>query len=135
MMLEASLGAIVVTDGVHREVGLLALAWNISEGEVIRRLLDEYAKLADRPSGHDGPGQNTVRIHSVYAGQRVEAIYHRDTKRVDITSGVLMGQSYNRPSGAAIAVVQALKPGINPSRNGWSFWVVSDTGKLLQSIR
>jgi hypothetical protein len=128
-------GTIVVADGVHREIDLLAVAWNTSESEVIRRLLDEYAKLAGRSGRRDDPDQNTVKIHSVYAGQRVEAIYHRDTKRVDVTSGVLTGQSYNRPSGAAIAVVQALKPGVNPSRNGWSFWVVTDTGKLLQSVR
>jgi len=128
------MGAIVVTDGVQREIDLLALAWNVTAGEVVRRLVEEF-RSSRPPAGVDTPGKGTLRIHGVYAGARVDAVYHRNTMRVDITSGVLAGQSFNRPSGAAIAVVRSFNPGVNPNRNGWNFWTVTETGKPLQSVR
>ena len=113
---------------------LLARAWQATEGEVVRRLLDEFAK----PS-HSTPASNNaldgVPIYADYEGTHVEAIYYPSTKRVDITSGVLSGRSYRSPSGAAIGVVQALNPQVHPNRNGWSFWFLSATGQALQSIR
>ncbi|WIY05507.1 hypothetical protein QRX60_17260 [Amycolatopsis mongoliensis] len=65
---------------------LLARAWHISAGEVVRRLLDNFVK------------------------QHIEATFNPDTKRVAITTGELAGRSYKSPSGAAIGVVQALNP-------------------------
>ena len=32
-------------------------------------------------------------------------------------------------------IVQQHSPEVNPNRNGWSFWIVSRTGKRLQTIR
>lgn len=75
-----------------------------------------------------------VEVHVVYEGQRTDAFYDPSSRTVTITSGPGRGV-YETPSGAAVAVVQAAKPHINPNRNGWSFWTVTATGNLLQSIR
>ncbi len=64
-----------------------------------------------------------------------EAGQRRDSSRtVTIPSGPGSGE-YETPSGAAAAVVRALDPHADPDRNGWSFWTVTATGRLLQSIR
>ncbi|MEW2613612.1 DUF262 domain-containing protein [Streptomyces sp. NPDC047880] len=75
-----------------------------------------------------------VEIHAVYEGRRTNAYYDPSSRTVTIPSGPGRGD-YETPSGAAVAVVQALNPHVNPNRNGWSFWTVTATGLLLQSIR
>ncbi|MEU6178905.1 GmrSD restriction endonuclease domain-containing protein [Streptomyces coeruleorubidus] len=75
-----------------------------------------------------------VEIHSIYEGRRVDAYYDPSSRVVRISSGPGRGE-YESPSGAAVAVVHALNPHVNPNRNGWSFWTVTATGQLLQSIR
>ncbi|MFK4693535.1 GmrSD restriction endonuclease domain-containing protein [Streptomyces pristinaespiralis] len=75
-----------------------------------------------------------VEIHAVYEGRRVDAYYEPLSRVVRIPSGPGRGV-YETPSGAAVAVVHALNPHVNPNRNGWSFWTVTATGRLLQSIR
>ncbi|WP_257134715.1 GmrSD restriction endonuclease domain-containing protein [Streptomyces sp. ms115] len=75
-----------------------------------------------------------VEIHAVYEGQRVDAYYDPLSRVVSIPSGPGRGE-YETPSGAAVAVVHALNPHVNPNRNGWNFWTVTATGRLLQSIR
>jgi hypothetical protein len=32
-------------------------------------------------------------------------------------------------------VVKHYKPGVDPNRNGWGFWTVSETGEWLQALR
>lgn len=125
---------IAVADAVYERVQLLARAWQISTGEVVGRLLDEFLADEARPDGTDSP-DDRVPIHAVYDGNRIDGIYRVTTKRVDITSGVLSGRSYKSPSGAAIAVVQAHNPSVHPNRNGWSFWTITESGEMLQSIR
>jgi hypothetical protein len=71
----------------------------------------------------------------VYEGQRIDAIYHTRTKRVDAGTGVLAGQSFKSPSGAAMAIVRALNPKVHPNRNGWTFWTITQTGKTLEAIK
>ncbi|MDT0439539.1 MULTISPECIES: GmrSD restriction endonuclease domain-containing protein [Streptomyces] len=75
-----------------------------------------------------------VEIHAVYEGQRVDAYYDPLSRVVRIPSGPGRGE-YETPSGAAVAVVHVLNPHVNPNRNGWNFWTVTATGRLLQSIR
>ncbi|MFF4610054.1 DUF262 domain-containing protein [Streptomyces albidoflavus] len=75
-----------------------------------------------------------VEIHAVYEGRRVDAYYDPASRVVRILSGPGRGE-YETPSGAAVAVVHALNPHVNPNRNGWTFWTVTATGRLLQSIR
>lgn len=75
-----------------------------------------------------------VEIHAEYQDRRIDAYYDPVSRAVTIPSGPGRG-TYETPSGAAVAVVQSLNAGVNPNRNGWSFWTVTATGGLLQSIR
>jgi hypothetical protein len=127
---------IELADRDHERVVLLARAWQISDGEVVRRLLDTFVKPADE-NKNSGPESldDEVSIYADYEGNHIDAIYHKATKRVDVTSGVLRGRSYKSPSGAAIGVVQAHNPNVHPNRNGWSFWFIAESGKTLQTIR
>ncbi|MFE7535297.1 DUF262 domain-containing protein [Streptomyces rhizosphaericola] len=75
-----------------------------------------------------------VELHAVYEGRRITAYYDPPSRTVTIPSGPGRGV-YESPSGAAVAMVRALNPQVNPNRNGWSFWTVTTTGALLQSIR
>ncbi|MFF4867280.1 hypothetical protein ACFY3J_37605 [Streptomyces sp. NPDC001231] len=78
--------------------------------------------------------ENGVEIHATYDGRRVNGYYNPSSRTVTIPSGPGRGE-YDSPSGAAVALVRALNPHVNPQRNGWSFWTVTATGKLLESIR
>ncbi|MFJ9863203.1 DUF262 domain-containing protein [Streptomyces sp. NPDC101165] len=75
-----------------------------------------------------------VEVHVVYESRRVNGFYDPASRTVTIPSGPGRGE-YETPSGAAVAVVRALNPHVSPQRNGWSFWTVTATGQLLQSIR
>ncbi|GAA4536701.1 hypothetical protein [Amycolatopsis samaneae] len=124
-----------LADGDHERVMLLARAWQISGGEVVRRLLDDFAQGSGTTSGPSRPPSDGVPIYADYEGNHIEGVYHKATKRVDITSGVLSGGSYKSPSGAAMAVVQAHNPNVHANRNGWSFWFIAENGAALQTIR
>jgi hypothetical protein len=76
-----------------------------------------------------------VAVHAIYAGIRTEGIYDRAAQSLTITTGPLAGKTFSKPSGAAVALVANLRPGVHPNRNGWSFWVESSSGKRLQAIR
>lgn len=123
-----------LADDVHRQVILLARAWNVSEGEVVHRLLDAFTKR-DHADTTTEDAAESVAIYADYEGHRIEAAFYPATRRVDIGTGPLAGRSFRSPSGAAIGVVQALNPNVQPNRNGWSFWFLSGNGKALQSIR
>lgn len=75
-----------------------------------------------------------VEIHADYQEYRIEAYYDPSSRTVTIPSGPGRG-TYETPSGAAVAVVHGINPQVNPNRNGWSFWTVTATGELLQTIR
>ncbi|WP_329283987.1 GmrSD restriction endonuclease domain-containing protein [Streptomyces sp. NBC_00691] len=75
-----------------------------------------------------------IEVHAVYEGQSARAFYDPSSRVVTVHSGPGRGE-YESPSGAAVAVVRAVNPHVNPNRNGWSFWTVTATGNLLQSIR
>lgn len=120
-------------EDVRQQVRLLARAWGVREGEVIRRLVNAFVNQDEVPVA-DAPVQ-PVAIYADYEGHHVEAEFHPATKRVSVTSGPLTGRSFKSPSGAAIAVVQELNPTVHPNRNGWSFWFLQENGRSLQSIR
>jgi negative regulator of replication initiation len=125
---------IAVTDDVYEQVELLARAWGVSKSDTLRRLLDNFrdsnTSLAD-----SSPETTAVPVHVIYAGVRTDGLYDPVTQSLTITTGQLAGRVFSKPSGAAVALVQALSPGVNPNRNGWSFWILSKTGERLQSIR
>lgn len=105
----------------------------ISPGEVVRRLLERSLPPVQASPSTDATAG--VPIHAVYEGRRTSGHYDLDTRSVTIDDGPLAGRRYKSPSGAAIAVVSHYRPGVNPSRNGWSFWTVTDSGRSLSSVR
>jgi hypothetical protein len=123
---------LAVTDEVYEQITLLARAWSISANEVIARLLRDFREIqAERAPAK--PEQ--VAVHAIYAGTRTEGLYDPAAQSLTITTGPLAGRAFSKPSGAAVALVAALRPDVHPNRNGWSFWVDSRSGKRLQAIR
>ncbi|WP_051809697.1 hypothetical protein [Actinoplanes subtropicus] len=119
-----------------REILLLAAAWNISPPQVIGRLVDHYyLTQAENTPTRRSPEPSDVAVHRIYAGQRVEGLYHPETQSMTITNGPLSGRVYRSPSGARGAAVTTLNPGVAPNGSGWDFWIVTATGKTLRSIR
>jgi hypothetical protein len=122
-----------VSQPVHSQLTLLARAWKISEGDAVRRLLEEFQR-DDEPSAH-APSTGVVEIHADYQGTRTHGEFDATTHRVTITSGPLSGKSWKSPSGAAVALVRQANPTIRAERNGWAFWVVSSNGEAIQTLR
>ncbi|MFF5339067.1 hypothetical protein [Streptomyces sp. NPDC013181] len=130
--------AIEVDAQTYRSIEFAARMGNTTAGEVVARLV----RAASTPSAaaavtnRETAAGRKVDVFVDYEGHRTRGSYDRDTKRIDITSGPLAGQSFKSPTGAARAVVAHYKPDVNPNRNGWSFWVLDDdSGEFLQSIR
>jgi hypothetical protein len=123
---------ISVDDGTFAQISLLARAWNVSPGEAVQRLIEDFQRPA--PTAQPTPGTDEVPVHALYGGVRVAGRYDPTTQALTITEGPALGH-YRSPSGAASAVLQALKPHVKPNRNGWSFWTVTKTGELLQTLR
>lgn len=119
-----------VSAEVYDTVQLLAKALGTTEDGALRRLIEEYRP---KPAHETEPAGRPV--HAVYDGNRIEGRYHPETEKVVITSEPLAGLSFKSPSGAAIAVVRHYRPEVNPNRNGWSFWTLTENGQLLNSIR
>ena len=129
--------AIDVRRGAAAKIRLLARAWKITEGEAVDRLLDEFeagSGLASPVAGRAADPQ-LVAVHAEYQGVRVRGFYDTSSRSLEITEGPGATRRFRTPSAAAIAVVSAVNPSVNPNRNGWSFWTVTATGKRLQSIR
>lgn len=129
----SALPEIHVSARTYERISLLARAWLVSQGEAVDRLLDNFQQ-----SGQGGSVQETggrMRIHAIYEGNRTDGLFDPESEVVEILSGPLAGRRFRSPSGAAVAVVQAAKPSIQPNRNGWSFWTVTDTGQILYMVR
>ena len=123
--------ALDIDDQTHHGLRILAAAWSTSEGGAVAELLRRF----EHSSTPSATGDDEVLIHAIYKGIRTEGVYRRRSRSITITSGPLEAQSFESPSPAARATVASISPDVNPHRNGWSFWVVSDTGQTLQSIR
>ncbi|MGQ4724899.1 hypothetical protein [Streptomyces tunisiensis] len=123
----------------YRYIEFAARMGNTTAGEVVARLVRTASVPSSVPAdanGQDAKAERKVDVYADYEGHRTRGSYDRDTKRIDITSGPLAGQSFKTPTGAARAVVTHYKPGVNPNRNGWSFWLLDDgSGEFVQSIR
>lgn len=123
---------LAVSDAVHEQVTLLARAWAISVSDVVDRLLRDFR--SEQAEAFPARAQQ-VAVHALYAGVRTEGTYDGASQSLTITTGPLAGKTFSKPSGAAAALVGALRPGVHPNRNGWSFWVESSSGRRLQAIR
>lgn len=128
---------IELDDHTYRSLEFAARMANTTAGEVVARLVAQ----ASLPNPHQSPATSggspdVTAVYADYDGHRTHGTYDRTTTRIDITSGPLAGRSFKTPTGAARAVVAYYKPGVNPNRNGWSFWILDDgSGRSLQSIR
>lgn len=109
----------------------LARAWHISEDEALLRLLD-FWKAASSGSHRV---QDDIGIHAVYRGIRAEGVFHPSTRLIDLVSGPGAGRVGLKPSKAAAAVIAEVNPDLNPTRNGWVFWVVDASGQHIDSLR
>ncbi|MER8031014.1 hypothetical protein ABTZ78_18880 [Streptomyces bauhiniae] len=124
---------ISVDDATFAQVLLLARAWDVSPGEAVRKLIEHFQRPA--PTTRAEPGdEGGIPVHALYGGLRVEGKYDPVTQALTVTEGPGAGH-YRSPSGAASAVLQAVNPQVKPNRNGWSFWTVTENGKLLQTLR
>ncbi|KJK11984.1 hypothetical protein UB45_11910 [Terrabacter sp. 28] len=125
-----------VSEATADRLRLLASAWEVDEEGAISRLIDRLAAGAtEDPTPQSSARADQVEVYAVYDGRRVSGLYDPRTKALTVTSTPLEGSKYKSPSGAAIAVVQATNPKVNPNRNGWTFWTVRSTGDTLQSLR
>ncbi|MCJ1677104.1 hypothetical protein MTF65_07040 [Streptomyces sp. APSN-46.1] len=126
-----------VDPAVRDQINLLALAWDVTPGEAVGRLLERFQQQGTPKP--EAPASETplagVAVHALYAGVRVAGRYDPATENLSIPAGNPGSGHYKTPSGAATAVLLALKPHVSPNRNGWGFWVVDETGNLLQTLR
>ncbi|MFG3105070.1 hypothetical protein ACGFZL_31760 [Streptomyces sp. NPDC048182] len=124
---------ITVDDVTHTQIDLLARAWSVTPGEAVHRLVEHFQQSSPAAAPSPPPGDR-VAVHAIYDGVRTPGLYDPATQTLTITEGPAAG-AYRTPSGAASAVLQALKPHVKPNRNGWGFWALDDTGELLQTLR
>jgi hypothetical protein len=127
--------AIDVSEAVSSKIKLLAKAWRVTPGVAVQRLVEEFESDLEAVGDDAFSADGRVKVHSDYQGTRTGGVYDRADRSLLITSGACQGRRFSTPSAAAIAVVSALNPGVNPSRNGWGFWIVDETGQRLQSVR
>ncbi|WP_455361583.1 hypothetical protein [Streptomyces sp. SYSU K21746] len=130
---------IEVDEQTYRSIEFAARMGGTTASEVVARLVRTASVPPSAPATtgkEDAEAERKVDVYVDYEGHRTHGSYDRDTKRIDITSGPLAGQGFKTPTGAARAVVAHYKPGVNPNRNGWSFWMLDDgSGEFLQTIR
>ncbi|HEX6684100.1 MAG TPA: hypothetical protein VF062_14950 [Candidatus Limnocylindrales bacterium] len=106
----------------------------MDKGQVVAQLV-HLAKASTNGGDKPGTAKAAVLIHAVYEGHRTHAQYIRGVGRIEITDGPLAGQAFKTPSEAAKAVVSHHNPDVTANRNGWTFWLVTDGGAPLQTIR
>src|SRR5262249_4616505 len=95
---------------------------------------DPVEPYVSQPS-REPAGLRTVAIHADYEGHRTNAMFVRGLGRIDIIDGPMAGRSFKTPSEAAKEVVATYSPSVTANRNGWTFWVISETSAPLQTIR
>ncbi|MFD3910089.1 hypothetical protein [Streptomyces sp. NPDC058603] len=116
---------------IHQQVALLARALGITAGETIAHLLHLYAQ----PAPETPARTNTLApVYAIYQRRRIEGHFDRSTGALNIPTGPGAGQ-YKTPSGAARAVITALRPQVSPIRTGWTFWRLAETGAHLEVLR
>lgn len=123
---------ISLSPSTYERITDLASAWEISADAAIVKLIDHWKEVRSTPAADNG---DEVRVHALYGGQRANGIYHPSTKCIDIISGPGAGHVGLKPSPATAEVIRAVNPEVNPSRNGWAFWVINQNGQALQTIR
>lgn len=80
-------------------------------------------------------GSSRIPVYGLYRGTRTEAVFDVETNAIEVRTGPLKGERFKSPSGASAAVVQAERPHLHGSTNGWRFWRVASTGEELGTVR
>jgi hypothetical protein len=127
------MATIEVDEAVKRTVTFAARMADVTEGEIVRRLI----ATSSLETNESDTGRKAVPIYADYEGHRTRALYFAPS-RVEIADGPLKGRSFKTPTGAARAVVRHYNPSVNDNRNGWGFWQIDNGGGSrvwLQSIR
>lgn len=127
-----------VDERTFRSLEFAAHMANTTAGDIVARLVADASARTGAANEVSEQSDTSMRVavYADYAGHRTHGKYDRTTKRIDITSGPLTGQSFKSPTGAARAVVAHYKPKVSSNRNGWAFWILDDgSGGLLQTIR
>lgn len=127
--------AIPLDNETHERLSLLAAAWDVDENEAVARLIARLGSMKSNASNATAP--ISIPIFMEYRGKRVDAEYYPKTQAVAIIAGPapLPGLRFKKPSPAACEVVRTIAPEMDPHRNGWKHWHVTETGDALQSIR
>ncbi|WP_329103976.1 hypothetical protein OG792_28350 [Micromonospora sp. NBC_01699] len=125
---------IEIDSRTFRELTLIAKAAGLTHGQAVAFLIEEFHR-ASSPAQVSQGVPDGIPVHATYQGQRVEGVFDTATGGLTVTSAPLPGKWFRSPSGAAKAVVAALKPDVTPNRSGYDFWFVNSTGKTLASIR
>lgn len=128
---------IEVSQDTKERVAFAARMANIPEGEIVRRLITDFAVAEDAVSSPKTGAGDGIPIYADYAGHRTRAQFIAPA-RVEIVDGPLEGKSYKSPTAAARAVVSQYKPEVNDNRNGWMFWAIDNGASpraWLQTIR
>lgn len=129
--------SIPLDEETMRSVEFAAKIAGMTPGEVVARLVAQ-ASIPAPPEPLRGDSSHTelLDVYSDYDGIRTHARFDPTTKRIEITAGPLVGRRFKTPSAAARAVVAQLKPGIDPNRNGWTFWRLDNgSGTKLQTMK
>jgi hypothetical protein len=126
--------SIDIDTGTFRDLTLIANAAGITHGEAVALLVDRFRR-STTPAPAAGSSGTGVAVHATYQGQRIEGEFDPATASLTVTSAPLPGKWFRSPSGAAKAIVAAIKPGVTPNRSGYDFWFVTSTDRTLGSIR
>src|SRR4051794_8206974 len=86
----ARVTTIEVDEGVKRTVSFAARMANVTEGEIVRRLIS--ASSLDEAAA-EGPRSEAVPIYADYEGHRTRALYFAPS-RVEIVDGPLKGKLF-----------------------------------------
>lgn len=122
-----------IDDTTDQYLEFAANVAGLAKGQIVALLVAAARTKAKPPV--ESMDRGGVAIHADYDGHRTRARFTPGPGRIEITDGPLAGTTYRTPSEAARAVVGHYKPTVSPHRNGWVFWIVTDTGEPLQSIR
>jgi hypothetical protein len=123
--------AIQVDARTAEKIEFAASLWRTTPGEVVKRLVESTTPLATEQH-HE---LTLVPVHMLYAGQRFDGLFDATLGSMRITDGALAGTSATSPSAAAKLIVQHVNPEVSPNRNGWRTWIVTATGKPLESLK
>jgi len=139
---------IEVDASTARSIRFAAHLWGVSEGEVVRRMVQRLeaeasagssatalpgrvaSKPSTVPSGGTGTTDPRIETWMDYAGQRTEALFDAATHELEIVSGPLRGRTFGSPSGACSAVKLHYRPEQIGSCNGWVTWRVAGGATL-----